>query len=976
MPIVRPIVYVYQEYATLTVTPATPDLECLIVGPNYYIQDYATDKASIRVKVASVPVDFLKTGYTKDAPCANSPAGTSLGRPDPGADFLVLSEPPNISPAPGADLDAASVHLVFDEVYIEKEYGSSTTSPCLAANANWFEFTGHDFSLTTEPGDRIVLTKNASELTADTVVKTVLMVDPTNSAKLLLTDNFTSDQVTALGTTNVKFRIEHKLEDQTIDAAYYTISGNQITIRTGPTGIRVVYGTTSYPVNFAEMYIGYRALRQDKSSVITVNDTSEVASKLGRLDERNPLAVGVYVALQNANTPIKAYGVATDDLTGQTTARDHVTTRSDIYAIVPVTGALTGASWLGVIDMWKAHVEAYAQPEKSKFRVVIGSYDVLPEEKASAPASVVGYTEASTATYDVFVDPSTHAEFVTRGVGDDDLLEITHSTSLDTLPDGATIFKPSYGTPKALHGAVGEKRLRTTTAFGGAYSAHACDYAIRPAILKSEGGTYVLETADVSGTLTPSNNGSAKLRLTGSSGTFDGAQVGMLVALRDCDTAALNEGHLILAIDAVNKAYIDVDAAFGTEASTDIVATVYQPAVTKSGVTLTGSTKKLTTTGGAFLNVLVGDIAFILSGTTPANLGMWIVSAKTTDNNEVTLASASVLSDDTVNVAFYHPTTSHGNASVTTRARLDRLRDDSATFLTTVQVGENIQIPYPADTDPTKWDTAVTEWPIAEIISNQTLRPVLSDTEELAPEAFVAGYNGDMPYRVTIALDPEGQVEELLTITTTRKSSRLVMVWPNECLVSGVENERTGVQNHQHGQYLACAVGGMIAGLPSQQGFTFIGIAGIQQIFNSNFYFNDSQLDELSEGGWYLFLQDSESAAPYSAHEVTTDTDAYETGELMHVKNFDYVALFYKSIVQAFLGKYNINTETLSMLRDSFNGGTKTLQRKTLPRIGAPIINAEITDLAPTEGEVDRVELYAEVDLPHVLNRIGMHLKA
>lgn len=40
MAAIRPVVLVFQEFATPTVTPTTPDLNCLIVGPAYFIQDY------------------------------------------------------------------------------------------------------------------------------------------------------------------------------------------------------------------------------------------------------------------------------------------------------------------------------------------------------------------------------------------------------------------------------------------------------------------------------------------------------------------------------------------------------------------------------------------------------------------------------------------------------------------------------------------------------------------------------------------------------------------------------------------------------------------------------------------------------------------------------------------------------------------------------------------------------------------------
>ena len=46
------------------------------------------------------------------------------------------------------------------------------------------------------------------------------------------------------------------------------------------------------------------------------------------------------------------------------------------------------------------------------------------------------------------------------------------------------------------------------------------------------------------------------------------------------------------------------------------------------------------------------------------------------------------------------------------------------------------------------------------------------------------------------------------------------------------------------------------------------------------------------------------------------------------VKNFDYVSLFFVDILEAFLGQYNINTETLVLLRGAQDGATRELAVK------------------------------------------------
>ena len=982
MAIVRPIVYVYQEFATLTVSPGTPDLNCCIFGPCFYIQDYAEDKTDIDVGA------FVKSPYTDaDAPCANSPVGESLGRPDPGSDFLV-TDPPNISQAPGAVLDSASVEVVFDDAYIEIMEGQSTSSPALADGENWFESTGDDFDAGyAQPGDRLVMTKDGLETTAATVVKTIKQVDDTSSDKLLLNDSFTTAEVTALGTTNVKYRVEHVLSDQVIDDDYYAVVGNQITIKTGPTGILLAYNNTTYPVNFADgIYIGYRAMRVDKELVQTVNNTDEITSKIGRLDERNPLAVGVYVALSNTGTPVQAFGVSTDDLVGHTAARDRVSTRDDIYCIVPVTDELTTSSWVSVISMWKAHCVAFAAYDKAKFRIVIGSYDELPTEKSSAPPSVVGHTfnpEASP-DIDVFVDPADAAGFLTAEVDSDNLLDIMHShADIETVLDQKHLFSSSgYAGARELLGAMGDKRLRTTSgsAFASAQAAADGAYVVRDPILKSEGVAATSIIADTTGA-TWGTNGDvpARARIT-KTGAFSNVVAGDVVHVTNGTYGGGSHDDGYVVIDTFGGAsadHIDIEAADINADTVDVQ--VYRPIDSTIAGDVVAATRTITASGASdFTNVAIGDLCVVLQSGGAGSIGMWVVQNKLDNQNIVIGDPESGLADDTggTNIVFFRSVAAAADTPLYTRARLTRLRDDTASFLTTVQVGENIQIPYPEDTDPTKWDTTTTTWPIGAIVSNQLLDATLEDLEELAPDTFIEGFDGDMPYRISIDLDRDAQVTELNTITTGLKNSRCVMAWPNVCKVSGVENEKTGVQNWLHGQYLACAIGGMIAGLPSHQGFTFIAAGGVEQLDNSNFYFSDDQLTDLHDGGWYVFVQDSENSPPYTIHEVTTDTDTYENGELMNVKNFDYIALFYRDIMRTFIGRYNITPETLELLRDAFNTGTDFLQLRTFPRIGAPLLSAEITSLEQHASEVDRVEIYAEIEMPKVLNKIGLHLKA
>ena len=984
MAFVRPIVYVYQEFQNVVIAPGVPDLNCCIVGPAYNIQDYPANKTDISI------ADFVAAGETADAPCDAD--GNSLGRPAPGTDFLTLSTPP--AHIAGAVLDADSVQVVFDDLYIQVGNGADgaiTDNDYLFDDTVGGNFSGYDAAgVAVNPsgtqkiaaGDRIVLSATPGGSGATTVVKTVAYV--ISATRLALTSTKKASE--GFGNTAIRWRVEHQLDDQVIDPAYYVIVGNEITIKTGALGILLSYQSLTWPVNYAKMYVGYRELRTDLDDVLLINSIDDVTNDvtlIGPIDERNPLAAAVQVTLANTGNSIQVFGVSTDDLTGHQSARDRMSSRSDIYCIVPVTDSLSGVTWVNVIDMWKKHCVEFSAFDIGKFRVVLGSYDILPTEKASAPASAFGWTTATGTDNEVFVDPHLSTQFVTDEVAEDDILDTwANANAKNTITSTNHIFTSGY-TPgsKALYGAIGEKRLRTKTDFLSITQPTDAelDYMVRSPILKGEGATPQSDADQIN----LDDNGSGKGRIT-KAGFFTDAEIGS-VAVVDGSGSGHDGSYVIIDKDTSSN-WIDIELAVAApdanNGNAGFEVQVYDTIAGVVGAT-DATAATLTATGGSFASVAVGDVAVVLQGTGVAGISpMFVVTNVDLDATDtVTLATfgthvlaAGPTADH--NVVFIRPISSHGAASATCRERLNRLRDDTASFTTTVEAAEDITIPYPAEVDPTKWDTATTQWPIETVVNDNMLDAQLGDLEELAPELFVAEFNGDMPYRISIDLNRDAQVKELNTITDSLASSRCVMTWPNEVYVSNLENELTATQNRQKGQYLACAVGGMVAGLPSHQGFTFIGIGGIQQIFNSNFYFTEDQLTDLRDGGWYVFKQDSASSLPYSIHEVTTDVSAYELGEFMNVKNFDYIALYMKEILDQFLGRYNINTETMEMIRASLNSGAAYLKLRIFPKIGTPLLSADVTYLAPSETEVDRVEVYMDITMPKVLNRIGLHLVA
>ena len=278
------------------------------------------------------------------------------------------------------------------------------------------------------------------------------------------------------------------------------------------------------------------------------------------------------------------------------------------------------------------------------------------------------------------------------------------------------------------------------------------------------------------------------------------------------------------------------------------------------------------------------------------------------------------------------------------------LEDDTADFLADgVIPGDTLQL--------TSGGTVAT-YIIDEVIAGNLLKT----TEDISA-TFTVGVA--YTYEVIRSLDKSEQATEIENTSRAFGSQRFVHVWPDVCEIDNVE---------EPGYYLACAVAGMTAGLPSHQGFTRISIAGIGDLKHSNGYFNQTQLDTIANGGTFIFMQLSENAPPYVRHQLTTEMSTIEFREFSFVKNFDYVSYICKDVLDRYLGKYNINSSTIAILETAIRSVLDSLKLYNLPKIGSPVINYTIVSIEQLDDTRDRVEAIVNIYFPYALNTIGLHL--
>lgn len=785
----RPVVLVFQEFATLSSSPATPELNCLVAGPAYWIQDFPEDRANIQI---------ANYGITPGSAASGVAVVTTA---------VVVADAPNNKV--GAILDQASVRVFTSATKVELAVASDMTttvaSPVVGSVSTDFVAAG------VQALDTIVMT----DLVGPTTVTRTIITVATNSLTL------NSETPAGFGATGVKFRIERALPESEIAPSFYTFVPVTNSIQVNALATLPV-GSSQKRIVSASLYVAYRSLRLDLQDVHTLGSVDEIEGQLGRIDARNPLAVGVSVALQNTNTTVQYFGIQSDDLAGYTAMKNAIGGRKDIYAVVPLSSDVL------VLAMLKAEFVSLADPDYAltngvpqKFRVAIGSSAALPVTK----------------------------------------------TVIDVNTDGKTEVDAALAAPTTTH------------------------------------------TLNIPGV--------------------------------DLVVANVQPG---------DKLTISLDAAGTTRDGDYIVAQVLSATSLELDTVLPGGVQ----TGNASIVIKVG--------------------VSVTDR----LAITPVVALGTV---------------VDSKLFLD-LYDANGTFVDSGVIPTDL-VEMPQNPTQTSF-TAKHTFVVATVVSNQRLRIVNSGRNtSLVANELPHGVSRNSPdtvipatatltYRITRTLDKAGQVTELIAVTQSLASRRVVNVWPDLCDVGGLVDGSlprdpaapTTAQPaaSQPGYYLACAVGGMTAGLPSHQGFTNLGIAGISKIYNANTYFSDKQITDISNGGWFVFQQDTPQALPYVVHQLTTDTATLQSGEFSMVKNFDFVSLFFADIVDEFIGSWNINTETLGFISASVVGGVDNLKLRRRPRIGAPIIDGTITSVSVSTASADRVEMFVEIQFPSPLNIVALHL--
>ena len=209
---------------------------------------------------------------------------------------------------------------------------------------------------------------------------------------------------------------------KTIELAWtnWTATAATITVVAGAVQDETIEGVDGvYPVITGTLYVDYREKLSDNASAVqALTSIADVETTLGPISVDNPLALGVYGALQASNG-VAVYYIATltEDIEGYSVALDKCTDINEPYSFVPYSADS------GIRDLVAAFVNERSSPETAQFAIAWFGIDDSRVTAQCVVDSTAGVIYATVAG-DIVTAPM--AEFVQAGVRSGDTVRINY----------------------------------------------------------------------------------------------------------------------------------------------------------------------------------------------------------------------------------------------------------------------------------------------------------------------------------------------------------------------------------------------------------------------------------------------------------------------------------------------------------------------------------------------------------------------
>lgn len=206
-------------------------------------------------------------------------------------------------------------------------------------------------------------------------------------------------------------------------------------------------------------------------------------------------------------------------------------------------------------------------------------------------------------------------------------------------------------------------------------------------------------------------------------------------------------------------------------------------------------------------------------------------------------------------------------------------------------------------------------------------------------------------------------VADLIDQAEAYSNRRVVAVWPDSIGDSG---------ETVSGYYLAAAIAGLIGSIAPHQGITNVEVLGFDDVPRSKTFFNNSQLQDLSDGGVFVVSQAPDSTV-YVRKAVTTEVSGIENREELVRRDTDAAAIAIMDKWGAYTGNANNIPTTYAAMQGDFTAAIGQMRSDTfLPRLGSMVTGGSINELRSHAVLADRAVANITLSVPFPLNKIEL----
>lgn len=197
---------------------------------------------------------------------------------------------------------------------------------------------------------------------------------------------------------------------------------------------------------------------------------------------------------------------------------------------------------------------------------------------------------------------------------------------------------------------------------------------------------------------------------------------------------------------------------------------------------------------------------------------------------------------------------------------------------------------------------------------------------------------------------------------------------------SGIENKRIsviypdvatrtlsdGTTRDLSSPFILAAIAGAKAALPTQRSMTRMSVAGFTDL--KGVKMTRTEKNELAAKGVMILEQTATGTPVVVRHQLTTDLASTQSKENSILEIQDYCAKQYRAACEPYIGKYNITTQLVTMIRGTMDSTTNTLVQKGIIQRG------KINNIYQDAENPDTMLLSISVLPPYPCNYIDITL--